>query len=95
MRTFSSENNYTLVCGDLYVYLRLASSQFCAAVFLSIGFAARHDSPMRVNGHFMVAAPYRWRSFQAAHERIFEAMDADKEGTLILEEMADYHARGR
>jgi hypothetical protein len=22
MRTFSSENNYTLVCGDLYVYLR-------------------------------------------------------------------------
>ena len=33
MRTFSSENNYTLVCGDLYVYLRLALSQFCAAVF--------------------------------------------------------------
>jgi hypothetical protein len=33
MRTFSSENNYTLVCGDLYVYLRLGSSQFCAAVF--------------------------------------------------------------
>ena len=35
IRTFSSENNYTLVCGDLYVYLRLGSSQFAPQYFPS------------------------------------------------------------
>jgi Ca2+-binding EF-hand superfamily protein len=27
------------------------------------------------------------QEFQAAHERIFKAMDADKDGTVTLEEM--------
>jgi Ca2+-binding EF-hand superfamily protein len=28
--------------------------------------------------------------FQAAHERIFKAMDADKDGTVSQEEMLDF-----
>jgi hypothetical protein len=31
--------------------------------------------------------------FQAAHGRIFKAMDADHDGTVTLEEMQAFHAR--
>ena len=34
---FLSENNYTLVCGDLYVYLRLASSRLIRALTMHTG----------------------------------------------------------
>jgi len=33
---------------------------------------------------------YLWKSFRAAHARIFKAMDADKDGTLTLEEMQSF-----
>ncbi len=38
----------------------------------------------------MVTAQYPWKSSQAAHESIFKAMDADKDGTVSREEMMDF-----